>query len=123
MSGIADLIRRARELAALADNATPGPWKVRLEGRTWEQRRVIVGRAGCWTGLQGHRNAAANARLASAAWDMAALLREMADALEAEIGLAERMASELDRMHEELVRAQGRTCYECPDCGAVCVGR
>ena len=115
MNGTDGLICRARELAALADNATPGRWRV------WPWRVV---RAEDATYIcSAYPVDSGNAELIAAAPEMAHLLRELADALEAEIGLAERMASELDRMHEELVRARGRTCYECPDCGAVCVGR
>ncbi len=75
-----DPIQRAREFAALADKATPGPWMVVFNGGAFiTAEEVIV--------LDGANSAGLDAKeedlaIAAAAPDMAKLLAEMADELE-----------------------------------------
>jgi len=90
MTDTNDLIKRARKLAVLADKATPGPWGVDAIG---DDRFWIVARR-FWVITETLRNKYRleypygyrdDAELMAAAPDMAKLLREMADALEARI--------------------------------------
>lgn len=82
------LIRRARELTALAEKATPGPWSKWLPSgagcfiifkrlETWPFRRQIAYTQPLEPPEEHH-----NARLIAAAPEMACLLAEMADVLE-----------------------------------------
>jgi hypothetical protein len=79
------LIKRAREFAALADKATPAPWKLIWHGneRYPFPLTVLTEDDCCWITRDGTVSSEANARLITAAPDMARLLGEMADALEA----------------------------------------
>jgi hypothetical protein len=85
-----DLIRRARELAALADNATPGPWKVDC---TYNEPVIVtdsqhpedvVGATTEDSAIGGWLDATdADLLLIAAAPEMARLLKQMAEELEA----------------------------------------
>ena len=102
MADTADLIRRAQELAKLAEKATPGPWE-RVGGAAVRERtdsRLIA---------SVYANAQQNANLIASAPEMARILSQLAD--------------ELERFRNENVRLKGSTFYECPDCGATCMGK
>jgi len=91
MNDVRELIRRARKLAALADNATPGPWEV-IDQSGWEVYRSDMDYCddpycSCQTeGLvataESATRAVQDARLIAAAPEMALLLRQIADELE-----------------------------------------
>lgn len=89
-----DLIKRAREFAALAEKATPGPWKVLIDEGAFigtegdpstGRRSQVVIDGGCedpvrnYTWLEAEEE---DLKLAAASWSMAKLLAEMADKLE-----------------------------------------
>jgi hypothetical protein len=91
MADVQDLIERARELAALADDATPGPWE-------WKHgigAPVLIGGGGEYWVMKeelSYANSSVSGRplpseedkrLIAAAPDMARLLGEMANYLEA----------------------------------------
>jgi hypothetical protein len=78
MSDIKELIIRARELAALADKATPGPWWC----DSCDGYSVVRGRGYGGDLLSDVREHPQNAKLIAAAPDMARLLGEMVDELE-----------------------------------------
>ncbi|RMH78256.1 MAG: hypothetical protein D6681_20180 [Calditrichaeota bacterium] len=69
------LLKRARELAALAEKATPGPWHAYDRGTGWDIEETEPP-------IRGMFEQEADARLAAAAPEMARLLCEMADLLE-----------------------------------------
>ncbi len=100
MAGKTDIIGRARELAALAKEATPGQWRV------WPGR-VVRAEDGTYI-CSAYPVDAKNAELIAAAPEMAGLLRELAD--------------ELYRTREALARYEGTTVFVCHDCGARCLG-
>jgi len=79
-----DLIRRARELARLAEKATPGPWKLIWHGNErYPFPLTVHTEDDCyWITRDGTVSSEANARLIAASPGMARLLAEMADALE-----------------------------------------
>ena len=83
-----DLIKRARELAALADIATPGPWSSEVEATRRLVHKADVGYCDapeCWCledGLIATVEREGDAPLIAAAPEMAMLLRQMAAALE-----------------------------------------
>ena len=107
---VTDLIRRARELAKLAEGATPGPWLVESPGRVYacevrhKPSAYLVAAV-----ITPYKDTSADARLIAAAPDMARLLVQLAD--------------ELERLREENARLRASTFYECPECGATCMGR
>jgi len=74
-----DLTRRARELAALAKNATPGPWCAYVYRGKVVGDGVVVASCHCQDVEQKHRDA----RFIAASHEMTELLLQMADALEA----------------------------------------
>jgi hypothetical protein len=85
MSEAQDLIKKARELTALADKATPGPWS--KDGLFW-LLRFSKKNAGNWEEeVKDHEYLPDedDASLIAAAPDMARLLKQMADELEARI--------------------------------------
>ena len=78
---VRDLIKRARDVAALADSATNGPWEVKDFG-SW----VVVRAVGGAGSIFDEQRAYANARLCAAARnDVPNLLRQLADAFEAQL--------------------------------------
>ena len=88
MGKVEDLIERARELAKLAEEATPGPYttEVWLSGRLIHRAGIAYcndQRCGCLeAGFVAKAVSPQDARLLAASWDMARLLAEMADELE-----------------------------------------
>ena len=108
------LIRRARELAKLAEKATPGPWAiVEISGLLIHRGDMAYcDESECSCIDDGYIATAerqTDAKLIQAAPDMALLLGQLAD--------------ELERLRNENARLRGSTFYECPDCGATCMGR
>lgn len=80
------LVRRARELAALARKATPGPWRV-FDRDAFPRMGACqhIATLNRWKILRMYQiesDDRANAELISAAPEMARLLAEVADALE-----------------------------------------
>jgi len=111
MSDASDLIRRAREMAKLAEEATPGPWRIG-EGEAKRRRyRTVMSQSGfrLLSMRTNYLERDADARLIAAAPDMARLLGQLAD--------------ELERLRSENARLKGSTMYECLDCGATCMGK
>ncbi len=84
MSDKRNLIERARKLAMLANAATPGPWELRQYGiYSTACRRYVLEPSGGPRALQTVlAENDADYELVLAAQDMAALLRQLADALE-----------------------------------------
>jgi len=91
---MSDLIQRAREFAALADKATPGPWEVHandqrtsdgegfLDGWNIGMRYGDKGQIVDFVRIGAYQYGEPEAHLVAAAPDMAKLLAEMADELE-----------------------------------------
>ena len=116
MADTADLIRRARELAKLAEKATPGPWYARpnpewhrAPWRVDTRERLPEDRYDdgnvCLAGKH-------NALLIAAAPEMARLLGQLADELE-------RLSSDWrDRCYQEMLAARGIDFPDdaCPRC-------
>ena len=80
MRDVRDLIRRARELARLGEWATPGPWSVVECDKQLDLYRVSGPTEIDY--VDGDYLTGVDAELIAAAPDMAALLRQLADALE-----------------------------------------
>jgi len=104
MTDHTDLIRRARELAALSHGTTPGYWQTVGTSICSDAGHLIVRRASVYgeTRAEGDRNA----RLIAAAPEMAWRLAELADTLERierALDDLEYMAWERRRTDEELV--------------------
>jgi len=85
---IKDMIQKAREFAALADKATPGPWSAEIEvsGKfvhRADQEYCDDPNCGCLeAGFVASTESKEDATFIAAAPDMAKLLAEMADELE-----------------------------------------
>jgi len=79
ISDIKDLIRRARELAALREKASPG-WEDPIRRGSVIGVRMMYAPGETFFGA--HFSLEEDARFAVAAWEMADLLDAMADALE-----------------------------------------
>jgi len=78
MSDVHDMLRRARELAALADNAMPGPWELEPGAtRVWLSDAVYVS----IVAVDGRPVNEQDKALIAAAPDMVRLLRQLADTL------------------------------------------
>jgi hypothetical protein len=81
---IQGLIRRARELAKVADNATPGPWRA-AQAKSGPFKLspwwYVVGLPIDGPSTGGDYYSEADAKLCAAAPEMARLLKQMADAL------------------------------------------
>ena len=118
------LIGRARELAALAKRATPGPWEVfgadafprmgasQFIAKTWNYRILRL--------YQVDSDDRANARLIAAAPEMAEHLGKLADVLEEWVTVRE--CPECGNINE---KDQCRKCTDCdlgayPCCGSEC---
>ncbi len=123
MSEVNELIRRARELAALADKATPPPWKCRhVSGNErrdsdWgalgifseSAKTLVCGDGDGWDAGFVPPNEA-DAALIEAAHEMARLLRQLADELED----WHRWARNWCKHHCEGFRPYGRHYPNCP---------
>ena len=107
MPDTTDLIRCARELAKLADYAekhTDLPWSAVNES----------GYSGPYCIRDAERDLIASD--VYTCWDLIAAAPEMARILG-------QLADELERLRNENARLRGSTFYECPDCGATCIGK
>jgi hypothetical protein len=109
MSDVHDLIRRARELAALADKATPGPWRA-AQAKSGPFKLppwwYVMGLPVDGPSTGGDYYSEADAKLVATSPDMAHLLAEMADELEQHRQALTIIAQELDGwgdvdLHEE----------------------
>ena len=114
MNSAENMIKRARELAKLAEKATPGPWViVEISGLLIHRGDMAYcdgPECSCMDdGYIATAERQTDAKLIQAAPDMALLLGQLAD--------------ELERLRNENARLKGSTFYECPDCGATCMGR
>jgi len=103
-----DLIQKAREFAALADKATPGPWAwVNWSARPHVCPGVIGDRLG--VSVSAHRTRAdredADGMLIAAAPEMAKLLAEMADEQERTRKVLGRLANAADPFLADQSRA------------------
>ena len=112
---VTDLIRRARELAKLAEKATPGPWAI------VETSGLLIHRGDmaycdepeCSCMDDGYIATAgrqADAKLIQAAPDMALLLGQLADELERWRNWAESICRNGDRKH----MSKGTHAADCP---------
>lgn len=82
---MSDLIKRARELAALASDATPGPWSVyndQIGNRHLSVRHYFEAVSVNVCELYGDDRGRADAALIAAAPEMAELLRKLATQVE-----------------------------------------